>query len=170
MCERAKTVKGLTSTLVLTCSLPPPTHPSLSSHLFLLPLSYDQSGISVHLWEGQRWGWVISPHPHQKHWLAGAACELLGRYPLSGNINAELFMERQREGAAVRCEWCVLGQEAAQHCANVCEKRCLFHLCQPPLKLPLVWCTGLVSFSSITNDDKLPILWLWSIVCCWTLY
>lgn len=27
--ERAKTVKGLTSTLVLTCSLPPPSHPSL---------------------------------------------------------------------------------------------------------------------------------------------
>lgn len=79
---------------------------------------------------------------------------------------AVLFMERLREGAAVRslCTW---GRRQLS-IVPVCV-RSLFHLCQPSLKLPLVWCTGLVSFSSITNDDKLAILWLWSIVCCWTL-
>lgn len=71
---------------------------------------------------------------------------------------AVLFMERQtdrqREGASVRSpEWCVHG---ARGSIALCQ--CVGFI-QPPLKLPFVWCTGLISFSSITND-KHTILWL----------
>lgn len=154
-----------------TSHLPTPFLPRFS---FSFPLLNDQSGISVHLWEGQCSGWMISPHPHQRHCLAGSASDILGRYPLSGNNQWLCFSwrdrERQREGASVRGpEWCVHGargsralcqcvwEEAFLSCVSTTSKiaPCLMH-----------W----VNFSSIPNDDKLTILWLWSIVCCGTLY
>lgn len=59
---------------------------------------------------------MISPHPHQRHWLAGSAREILGRYPLKEITNGCAFLgetDREREGASVRSDVHV-GQEAAQ--------------------------------------------------------
>lgn len=73
---------------------------------------------------------------------------------------AVLFMERQRKKEHL---WGVLsdvcmGQEAAQHCASVCEKRGLFHSATSKIAPCLMHWVNF--FSGITNDDKLNILWL----------
>lgn len=149
----SKICEGLnehTCAYLLSPTSHPPT-PFLPRFSFSFPLLNDQSGISVHLWEGRCSGWMISPHPHQRHCLAGSASDILGRYPLSGNNQRLCFSWRDREKGHL---WGVLsdvyvGQEAAEHCANVCERRHFFHLCQPPLKLPLVWCTGLIFQASL---------------------
>lgn len=170
VCERAKSVKGLTSTLVLTCSLPPPTHPSPFPPASLSPSPY--------LWPK----WHFSPSlggtvfrvsnftSSTSQTLAGSASEILGRYPLSGNNQGLCFSWRDREKGHL---WGVLsnvyvGQGAAEHCAGVCERRHFCHLCQPPLILPLVWCTGLIFQASLMMISLL--FYDWSIVCCQTLY
>lgn len=116
-------------------------------------------GEGFHLIHIRDTGWQVL---HVKSWEG---------IPSVGIANA-LALHRQTERRSI-CEesWVMCMWGKRQHSIlNVCEKRHLFHLCQLPLKLPLVWCTGLISFSCITNDGKLTILWLWSIVCCWTLY
>lgn len=71
-----------------------------------------------------------------------------------------LFMERQREGASVRSpEQCVRGARGSRAlCSCVWEEAFLPFVSTTSNIAPCLmhW----VNFSSITNDDKLTILWL----------